>query len=244
MFFLFISSCGPALRITELTEYQKEMLDSAGKLIYQGDFRKAYQNLMTLKEEKISVPEYYFYEGFVLEKLKKDNEQSIRSLRRALNLLEKEGGERSPEFEASVHFYLGYNMDKLKDKDKSAYHFNTAFSILELQERKGKLTDGISFYQLAYCYDRLNDIKRSMTNYRRSYDILSKEHPNYFYIRGALFNMGRIYYNRDELEQALPYWQKAYEQEPEKGYFKDFYHQNYIIIQEKIRTLEYEQDGA
>jgi tetratricopeptide (TPR) repeat protein len=224
---------------TKLTEAQAQNLQDASRLSNQGDFEAAYLLIQSLRAEKVQDPAVEFYTGFLVEKLKEDKKSSVRHFKKALALMETLGtSERDPILQALSWFYMAYSLEKLKRNEESESALSSAFAILEKLDEAGQLKDGIGYYMLAYAYDKHNQKELSVEYYRKAIAYFETNNLNYYYLRGALYNIGLYHYNNGEFSLAAQYWKSAYEKEPANGYFKNFYEQWYTIASEQAKTQE------
>ena len=126
----------------------------------------------------------------------------------------------------------------MKNKKLSQQYLNNTLSLLEQLNKQGQLPPGIGYYFLAYCYNKHNNPELAIQFYKKVINYLQETHRNYFYLAGAYFNTGLIYYNQSNLTNAVRYWQKAYDLEPDNGYYKNVYYQWLIIAQESLKKDE------
>ncbi|GEM_PF-4884280 len=233
------SSCFFSTKPIALTEEQETLLNNASYLANQGDFDRSYGIIQQLRSEKVQNPAVEFYSGFLVEKTKGDKKASIRHYINAIKMMDSIApSERNPLLQSMTWFYMAYSYERLKKTEKAEHALSAAFAILDKLNSVGRLQDGIGYYMLAYAYDKHNQKELSVDYYKKAITYFEENNLNYYYLRGALYNIGLYHYNNNEFREAAEFWKEAYEKEPENGHFKDFYEQWYTIASEQARSLE------
>ena len=232
--FLLTISCSLSPQKT-ISQEQLNKLNSILESVYKGNFGEAQTSLLPLKKEKINHSLYFFLAGLTEEKVNKHLKTSIKMYKKGLTLLSKQ--KKTDTFlEAMLYFYLAYDYSLLRDSKHAEHYINNALYLLETLEKQNKLRSGIGYYFLGYCYNKHKNPKLAIQFYLKSINWLNKNHPDYFYLAGAYFNIGLIYYNQSDLKNAIKYWEKAYAIEPSSGYYKNIYYQWLVIAQESLKA--------
>ena len=232
--FLLTISCSLSPQQT-ISQEQLNKLNSILESVYKGNFGEAQTALLPFKKEKINNSLYFFLAGLTEEKVNKNLKTSTKMYKKGLTLLSKQK-KADPFLEAMLYFYLSYDYSQLKDSKHSESYINSALDLLETLEKQNKLKSGIGYYFLGYCYNKHKNPELAIRFYFKAIDWLSKNHHDYFYLAGAYFNIGLIYYNQSDLTNAVKYWEKAYSIEPSSGYYKNVYYQWLVITQESLKN--------
>lgn len=121
-----------------------------------------------------------------------------------------------------VYLNLGSITKEQKYFEKKYDYFISAYSLLTKIEEMGK-ANGLDLFRLAYYYmDNKEDIL-AIEYYKRAIKKLKVENPEHFYYSGAYFNIGLIYWNKNEIDKTLYYWKKALEIDPDNSLYNEYY---------------------
>lgn len=118
-------------------------------------------------------------------------------------------------FNSAVIYKTKRNIKKQDDYFASAFDLLNKMYDLEIR-------DGITLFRLAYCYMEKNDTSRAIELYTNSAKLLKITNPKHPYYAGAYFNVGKIYLEQENLDDALKMWKIAVSIETQNAYFKSW----------------------
>lgn len=200
----------------------------------EGRFRDAVPEINKLVAvEKCTTPETLFYHGFLLDKAEGDQKKALSSYKYALAQLKKMKDPSRDFIEGMVNFYASYISARLGQQDDSSSYLNSALAVFEKLEKSGQLDKGQGNYYLAYCYAKKGQEEISLEHYKAAIKYFEDNKLSWYLKAGAMFNIGLYYYNRAEYKDAQDWWQKAFDTEPDWGYFKNDYDRWLTTVKEK-----------
>src|SRR5690606_17981916 len=115
----------------------------------------------------------------------------------------------SNQKDASVYNRRGISKQKFGDFKGAIRDYNKAIELSDIYENR--------FYDMAYCYGKLNLSQKSIDYYECYLENVPKSHA-------ALNNMAIEYVKINNLQYALHCFEKASVLEPEIEYYKTNYH--------------------
>jgi len=121
-----------------------------------------------------------------------------------------------------IYLNLGSITKKQKYFEKKYDYFISAYSLLTKIEEMGK-ANGLDLFRLAYYYMDNKEDEMAIEYYKKAIEKLKIENPYHFYYSGAYFNIGLIYWNKNEINKTLYYWKKALEIDPDNSLYNEFY---------------------
>lgn len=174
-----------------------------------------------LKAEKIAPKDglLLYKIAFCYDKGEKDLVNAKKYYERSLKFLKT--NDHISEM-AGAYFNLGVIAQRKDNFEEKYNHFAAAYSLLSKIEEMGKAS-GIDFFRLGYYAMDSKQYDLSIKYFKKAIHALSVENPNHFYHAGAYFNIGKIYWDNNDIKQALSYWKKALDLEPDNAMYKEWY---------------------
>ncbi len=198
------------------TEKAEELLKQADALFIKNNYNKALELYLQVNKLDYQEPLLNYKIAFSYDKgpqnIKKAEKFYLLSLKN-LNV------QKHLKYVAASYFNLGIISGKFKDTEKKMDYLNSSYALLQKMVNMGGM-DGEDYFRLGYYYLDKKEDEQAQNNFLLAIKDFKKNNPRHFYYAGAYFNIGLIYWQKDDIHTALWYWRRALAIEPKNEMYQ------------------------
>ncbi len=204
-------------------------IKEANKLFFENKYQKALNlYLKAINIYDFKKGEIYYKIGFSYDKGNNNLEKAEKYYKKALKLFKNSSSPSNIKYIAAIYFNLGIiaaKRNKIEEKKNYLYH---SFQLLKKILKSGDAS-GLDIFRIAYYYMDIGDNEKAIKYFLKAASLLKKENPFHFYYSGAYFNIGIIYWKKEDINTALYYWKKALNISPDNKLYNEWYNKALLI---------------